>query len=286
MNTIQHHWKSLVGLVLVALALIMNWNWMWGALFLFWLVPSLITGVAYLGEPIERKQTPFLFWFVTVLWLGLSGYMAVEPLLPVEYRTTTTASIEELNRVPKDAVPAVALGDYQDPVPVAKDVLPPPAIDSLGYQNYRSPEQHFIGVATPTTYQGDQYLKDMEELWAWFMENDISEGIPNIVDERVYLVYSDYDQPNDGDFKMTLGYRTKDLSYIYEGLEGLTIPATDFAVFTMEKGADPETFIGNTWQQVATSNLPRANQYDVEVYQFDEKATKITGAELRVSIKK
>ena len=128
----------------------------------------------------------------------------------------------------------------------------------------------------------------MGYLWDYFEKNDISEAIPNIVDGRVYLVYSDYDKPNKGDFKMTLGYRTADLSYIYEGLEGVRIPPTDFAVFEAPKGGKqkPEDFVLATWEKLLTAELPRSNQFDVEVYTLDEKTLATTHAELRISISK
>ena len=286
MNTIRKHWLSLIGLAMVGLAIYFNLNWIWGLLFLFWVVPALFTGVTYLGEPIERKTSPVLFWIVTLLWLSTSAYMVAEPFLDAPYRYSTAATAAEYTEPPKDAIPAAASGVYTDSTlgnsskrEVAEDI----ALDSLKYKAFHAPEQTFIGVAETTTYEGDRYLQDIEALWGYFMENDISEAIPNIVDERVYLLYSDYDKAGNGTFKVTIGYRTSDLSYIYEGLEGITVPEMDFAVF--ESDGDPEAFVARTWEEVAASDLPRANTVDLEVYRLDAKTYDITQAEVRISTK-
>ena len=65
-------WFTIGALALVIAAVIFNFQWIWGLLFLSWSVPSLFTGVTFLVEPIHRDETPWLFWTIVTLWLGLS----------------------------------------------------------------------------------------------------------------------------------------------------------------------------------------------------------------------
>lgn len=56
------------------IAIFMNWDWAWGVLFLFWVVPDLISGNTYFIEPIEKKQSPILYWVIIVSWILLAVY--------------------------------------------------------------------------------------------------------------------------------------------------------------------------------------------------------------------
>lgn len=296
MNTIRKHWISISGLILIYVGIYLDWSWIWGILFLFWVIPAFFTGVTYFLTPVERKSSPILFWLITATWLLLSAYVIAEPFLPVEWQTSRIAQIDSYTGVTeKGAIPSFSDGVYTDPLDqkgltpkAGETILNPdstdPKPDSLIYRSFRSRKQSFIGVSVLTSHQNDQYIIDQQGLWDYFYQNDISEAIPNIVDERVYLIYSDYDQPENGNFKMTLGYRTADLSYIYDGLEGITIPPTDFAVF--ESSSSSETFVQEKWVEIAGSDLSRANLYDVEVYSLDPTTYKVTSSQLRVSLKK
>ena len=65
-------WITLGALAIVVAAVVFNFQWLWGLLFLFWAAPSLATGVTFLVEPIRREENPWLFWIITLMWLGLS----------------------------------------------------------------------------------------------------------------------------------------------------------------------------------------------------------------------
>lgn len=63
-----------MALILMYIAIFMNWDWAWGVLFLFWVVPDLISGNTYFIEPIEKKQSPILYWVIIVSWILLAVY--------------------------------------------------------------------------------------------------------------------------------------------------------------------------------------------------------------------
>lgn len=65
-------WFTLAALAVVVVAVLFDYQWIWGLIFLIWSAPSLVTGVAFLVEPIHRAENPWLFWIITILWLGLS----------------------------------------------------------------------------------------------------------------------------------------------------------------------------------------------------------------------
>lgn len=73
-------WPTLIALPVLVLATAMNWYWIWGCLFLYWAVPALRGGTAYLVEPIERDRDPLLFWLIVALWIGLGLWAVIADL--------------------------------------------------------------------------------------------------------------------------------------------------------------------------------------------------------------
>ena len=68
-------WLSALALLGLSVALYFNLSWPWGVLFIYWAIPSILSGQAFLIGPIDRGQSPILFWIVTVLWVLLGLLM-------------------------------------------------------------------------------------------------------------------------------------------------------------------------------------------------------------------
>lgn len=75
------HWKTLLGLLILFLAVAMGWSWMWGVLFLYWLIPSILTRQVFFIELIQRNDDPILYWVIVTTWFVLSLLMLLEPLI-------------------------------------------------------------------------------------------------------------------------------------------------------------------------------------------------------------
>lgn len=67
-------WRTIIALILMYIAIFMNWEWAWGILFLFWVIPDLFSGVTYFIEPIEKKESPILYWVIIVSWILMAIY--------------------------------------------------------------------------------------------------------------------------------------------------------------------------------------------------------------------
>lgn len=282
-------WRALLGLILIYVAIFMNWNWIWGILFFIWVIPDLFTGVTHFMEPVEKKENPVLYWAVIVSWIGMCAYMIAASFFPqvinYGYEMTNPPSIS-----------TQSVGEYKPQYDNQTAALPmtkaseeniseqkkPDTTAVLEYKTYNQKEtEYFIGVSMETSFEQGIYLQHIEELWDYFYKNDISPAISNIVDESIYVIYSDYDKPELGYFKMTIGYRTSDINDIYEGLTGIEIPPSMYAVFESEK--DHENFPTEMWPKVMNSDLNRASTYDLEVYHLD-KNYEVEKSELRIAI--
>lgn len=75
-------WLTTLVLAALLVTLYMNWSWPWGVLFIYWALPSYISGEAFLIGPIAREESPILFWVVTVLWLMLGVVMILIDAAP------------------------------------------------------------------------------------------------------------------------------------------------------------------------------------------------------------
>ena len=73
-------WPTVVAIPVLLLATYMDWHWVWGCLFLYWALPGLKSGEAYLVEPIQRLRNPILFWMITVMWAGFGIWFIVADL--------------------------------------------------------------------------------------------------------------------------------------------------------------------------------------------------------------
>ena len=72
----RSQWITAAVLATLIVATYLNWYWAWGLLFIYWAVPSVMTGEAFLVTPIARADSPVLFWMITVMWAGF-GVWAV-----------------------------------------------------------------------------------------------------------------------------------------------------------------------------------------------------------------
>lgn len=65
-------WRVWIGLFFVILMSVMNWQWAWGILFLIWVIPDIRNRVTYFIEPVQRDESPFLYWTIVYTWILLS----------------------------------------------------------------------------------------------------------------------------------------------------------------------------------------------------------------------
>jgi len=50
-----------------------------------------------------------------------------------------------------------------------------------------------IGISVRTTNENGQAKKDIEKLWGEFMSENMLKKIPNVTDETIYAIYTDYE---------------------------------------------------------------------------------------------
>ncbi len=107
--------------------------------------------------------------------------------------------------------------------------------------------------------------KDIGNLWAKFMSEDIFEKIPNKSSYDVYGIYTDYESDYTGDYTAIVGCHVSTLDEIPAGMVGKIIPASNYEIFAA-KGKMPECVYGKWTEIWENKELERTYSTDFEVY--------------------
>lgn len=143
------------------------------------------------------------------------------------------------------------------------------------------PSFNVIGIAVRTTNENGQSAKDIGNLWAKFMTENIADKIPNKADTSLYCIYTDYEKDFTKPYTALIGYKVENLNEIPEGLTGMSIPGAEYAKFTA-KGKDMQKMVGDAWYTIWNTVLPRKYTADFEVY--SEKAYHPEAAEVDIYV--
>lgn len=65
-------WRPFLALLGVYIIFLFDQQWAWGILFLYWVIPDIIRGVTYFIEPVEKENSPFLYWAIVLSWILMS----------------------------------------------------------------------------------------------------------------------------------------------------------------------------------------------------------------------
>ncbi|MEL6668768.1 MAG: effector binding domain-containing protein, partial [Bacteroidota bacterium] len=153
--------------------------------------------------------------------------------------------------------------------------------DSEVYEAVFFEAEEYVGIETEL--KGDRELDGqyVDELWQYFASNDISGYIDHIEDDRVYMIYSDFDESIESYSKVLLGYQVSSIDQLFEGLSFSTIPASRYAVFKSE--FERENPNANNWNDASSLGLIGNGKNALEVYSFNED-NDLDDVELRIEL--
>ncbi|MEP1487147.1 MAG: GyrI-like domain-containing protein [Algibacter sp.] len=138
-----------------------------------------------------------------------------------------------------------------------------------------------IGISVRTTNENGKAKKDIGALWETFMSENLIENIPNIKDETIYAVYTDYEGDHTKPYTTILGYKVGSLNLIPEGMVGKTIENATYTKFTA-KGDLTKNAVIDQWLKIWNTDIDRAYKSDFEIY--GKKAIDPTNGEADIFI--
>lgn len=126
---------------------------------------------------------------------------------------------------------------------------------------------YIVGISVRTTNENGQASQDIESLWERFWNDDIKSQIPNMVNDEIYAVYTDYESDFTGYYTTIIGLPVNSLVDIPDNFVGITIETDEYQKF-VSKGKMPEAVI-NTWLEIWADkelNSRRAYRADFTVH--------------------
>ncbi len=125
---------------------------------------------------------------------------------------------------------------------------------------------NIVGITIRTTNKNGQAITDIGQLWSRFYADSILSKIPEIINDDIYSVYTDYQSDYKEAYTVIIGCKVKSLDNIPDGLTGLKIPEGKYWKF-IAKGKMPNAVI-DIWNEIWSKDKELKRKYtsDFEVY--------------------
>jgi predicted transcriptional regulator YdeE len=106
-------------------------------------------------------------------------------------------------------------------------------------------------------------------LWGRFVKDNLLERIPNRVDSRIIVVYSDYENGKDGEYGYLLGAKVEAVKDVPDRMTSRQVTAGEYATFSAQ-GQPPAEMVVSIWKEIwsleAGKKLRRAYRTDFEMH--------------------
>jgi len=129
----------------------------------------------------------------------------------------------------------------------------------MSYVKQTNGPMKVIGVSIRTT--NADFQKIVGGIWEKFFRE---EGKIPRKNEELLGLYTDYETDYTGPFTYMIGYEVESLDNIPQGLVGIELDPSPYAVFTA-KGEFPQS-MKDAWGEIWNSNLNRSYTTDFEIY--------------------
>ena len=143
---------------------------------------------------------------------------------------------------------------------------------------------YVIGIELRTVNQPGRADVEIPQHWDRFIRENVLEGIPHKKNEKVFVLYTDYEGDFTQPYSMIIGCEVASLTEIPDGLVGKTIPAGTYALFPAE-GAFPESVM-QAWQDIWNSSVNRAYTVDFETYPADFQEVEEPRVDIFIGLKR
>lgn len=118
-----------------------------------------------------------------------------------------------------------------------------------------------VGISVVT--DNSKGTEDINALWERFFKESVGQFVEGKADDVIYAVYSDYEGDHEKPYRLTIGYRVKDLD-VPDGMRSVRVEGGEYGVMSAA-GEQPKALI-ETWEAIWSSDLPRKYETDFEVY--------------------
>ncbi len=131
-------------------------------------------------------------------------------------------------------------------------------------ERIEKPQIVVMGIECRTSNDPEVGPQQIGQHWQKFIQEGISNHIPNKTNDEVIALYCDYEGDYTSPYSFVIGCMVNSSDEVPEGMVVKTLPATTYAVFPVI-GEYPKNLI-ETWGMIWQSNLKRTYSGDFEVY--------------------
>jgi predicted transcriptional regulator YdeE len=124
---------------------------------------------------------------------------------------------------------------------------------------------HLIGIAVRTKNDHIDAMKAIPQLWNRFFSEDITNQIPNRLNDDTYCVYTDYEGDHTQPYTAVIGCKVSQIDEVPEGMVAVAIAAGNYKLF-VAKGNLMQGVVWKTWKNIWKAPLQRRYQSDFEHY--------------------
>ncbi|MEM8847035.1 MAG: GyrI-like domain-containing protein [Bacteroidota bacterium] len=142
-------------------------------------------------------------------------------------------------------------------------------------------ELTIVGISIRTSNAPGKGERDIPQLWKKFVAENVTNRIPNKMDDTVYALYTDYEGDYTQPYTLVIGCNVFSLDNIPEDMTVKMVPASNYTQFTA-KGDLTKDAVINTWMEIWNTNLERTYTTDIEIY--GEKAIDPTNGEAQILV--
>lgn len=143
---------------------------------------------------------------------------------------------------------------------------------------------NLIGISVRTSNQNGQAAKDIPQLWGKLMGENLIPTIPNIADNNIHCVYTDYEGDHNKPYTVLLGMKVSTLESIPEGMIGMSFSGGDYHSYHIEGNLE-EGIVYNAWEKIWNEHTDRAYTADIEIYDASRPNPSDAAVDIHIALK-
>jgi len=143
---------------------------------------------------------------------------------------------------------------------------------------------NILGITVRTSNHDGAAEQDIPALWQKFMGENIIASIPNISDQNIHCIYTDYEGDYTQAYTVLLGMKVSSLEEIPEGMTGMSFSGGTYQSYHCE-GKIADNVVYDMWNQIWKDPLNRAYTADIEIYNGSKSDSENVSMDIHIAIK-
>ncbi len=140
-----------------------------------------------------------------------------------------------------------------------------------------------LSLKTKTFNANGQSAIDCGNLWQEFVNGNYADKVPGKLSNDILAVYHGYEGDHTKPYSYFIGCKVNDNTPVPPGMNSLIIPAAQYQKISA-KGKMPDC-VANAWSAIWQSDIPRAYQFDFELYDERSKDWSNTEVDIFIGVK-